>query len=307
MGKTPMPRKRQLGPTDARIIRPMTVSTDATPPPGVETDSLAAATAWRVGTMGFSYDDWNGPFYPSSVRQADRLSFYARHFDSIELDTTFYATPPADRVARWAAAVPDGFRFCLKTPRAVTHEGHLAGNVAAMRQFEDAVRGFGPKLGAVLIQFPPTFTADRFAETESFLATLPSDIRFAVEFRHRSWGTPDALRMLYDRQCSFVSAEYAARPVRVFATADFLYLRGVGVHNQFPKHEAELVDPTDRLEWWREAVQRTLPKVKVIYGFFNNDYAGYSIATANRFKRMLGLPTREPRRVETMELFGDRG
>src|SRR3954453_598716 len=80
---------------------------------------------WRFGTMGFGYADWNGVFYPAGTKSSDYLAFYARHFNSVELDTTFYATPEIARVKHWAASVPDDFRFTMKTPRTITHEGAL--------------------------------------------------------------------------------------------------------------------------------------------------------------------------------------
>ena len=79
------------------------------------------ATDWRLGTIGFGYDDWRGPFYPANAKAGDYLAFYGRYFNAVELDTTFHATPPPDRAARWASAGPDDFRFCPKAPRALTH------------------------------------------------------------------------------------------------------------------------------------------------------------------------------------------
>lgn len=262
------------------------------------------AASWRIGTIGFSYPDWSGPFYPEYLKQADWLEYYSRHYDTVELDTTFYAIPPIERVERWAAAVPANFRFCPKTPRTITHEGLLATKADEMRRFVEACRAFGPKLGAVLIQFPPSVTAERFADVDAFLGSLPADARFAVEFRHRSWGTADALHLLHDRGCAFVSAEYATRPARVFATADFLYLRLIGVHDTYPKHERELADPSDRLAWWREAAGRVAEKVTGGFVFANNDYAGYAPATANRVKHLFGQVVKEPTEGKTGELFG---
>jgi uncharacterized protein YecE (DUF72 family) len=243
---------------------------------------------WRLGTMGFSYDDWTGPFYPPATKAGERLGWYAGFFDTVELDTTFYAAPPPERVARWVAVTPDHFRFCLKTPRAITHDTPLSAGTKPMADFVEICRGFGSKLGVVLIQFPPSFMADQQPSLDAFLATLPRDMRYAVELRHRSWGTPRTLEMLHEHGCAFVSAEYAERPARVFATSDFLYIRWIGVHHQFSKYAQEQKDPSDDLKWWHEAIRAALPKVRTVWGFFNNDYAGYAIATANRFKKMLG-------------------
>lgn len=247
-----------------------------------------SAVDWRLGTLGFSYDDWTGPFYPPGTKSSERLSWYAGFFNTVELDTTFYAAPPPERVAKWVSATPDDFRFCLKTPRAITHDAPIAAGAAAMREFIEICRGFGPKLGVILLQFPPSFMADQADALNAFLSGLPRDMRFAVELRHRSWGTARTLEMLHEHRCAFVSAEYADRPARVFATSDFLYVRLIGTHNRYPRYVEELRDPSADLKWWHQAIDVALPKVKSVWAFFNNDYAGYGIATANRFKALLG-------------------
>src|SRR4051812_12469860 len=179
-------------------------------PSSTAPSDISRSIDWRIGTMGFSYEDWSGPFYPRSMKSGDWLSWYARHFNAVELDTTFYAAPAPERVARWTASTPEDFCFCLKTPRAITHDSPLSAGIEPMRQFIDVCRGFGQKLGIILIQFAPSFMADQFRELDGFLRTLPEDVRLAVELRHRSWGTLDTLQMLHDRRCAFVSAEYAA-------------------------------------------------------------------------------------------------
>src|SRR5205823_1024258 len=108
----------------------------------------------RIGTIGFAYPEWQGVFYPGSVAQTDRLAAYAQAFDTVELDTTFYAIPPRERVEKWAGAVPAGFTFCVKTPRAITHDAPLGQGVGGMRLFLEALEPLreAGKLGPVLIQ-----------------------------------------------------------------------------------------------------------------------------------------------------------
>lgn len=266
--------------------------------------SHAHSVDWRIGTIGFSYDDWVGPFYPPGRKQADFLAFYARYFDAVELDTTFYAVPPVDRVRRWADTTPDSFRFCVKTPREITHDTPLVAAAALMEKFIDVCRAFGQKLGPVLIQFAPSFEVNQMAGLDRFLSGLPSEVRFAVELRHRSWGRTETLHLLHHHRCAMVAAEYVSRPGRVFATTDFLYLRWIGGHGRYAVHNREQEDVTPKLEWWRQTISAALPQVEAVWGFFGDDYAGYSIGSANRFRRMAGLDVREPsRQAETMWLF----
>ena len=247
---------------------------------------------WRLGTMGFSYRDWAGAFYPPGTKPGDYLAHYARHFDAVELDTTFYATPPRARVERWAAAVPEDFRFCMKMPRAVTHELPTARAADELRGFADAALAFGEKLGVILLQFPPSFEfpggmskLDRLAG-----AAAATGLRYAVELRDGSWGQRETLDLLAEHRVALVAAEYLSVPRVIPVTADFLYVRWIGQHERFQQLDHEQVDMGGRLAWWKAKLDAA--GAPAAWGFFNNDYAGYSVATCNRMKRLVGLPVR---------------
>src|SRR5690349_261836 len=139
---------------------------------------------FRLGTMGFGYADWFDVFYPRGMKSSDHLSHYARHFDTVELDTTFHAAPDRPRVQHWVASVPDHFRFCMKTPRTVTHDRPVDQAIDEMAAFVDVAREFGQKLGVILLQFPPSFGSGELWRLRKLLETLPGDVRFAVEFRN---------------------------------------------------------------------------------------------------------------------------
>ena len=248
----------------------------------------------RFGTMGFGYADWAGVFYPSGTRPGDYLAYYARHFDTVELDTTFHATPPVERVRRWAEVTPDDFRFCAKAPRDVTHEGSLARGVGQMRRFVDVMREFGAKLAAILIQLPPSCGVEQFDDLARLLGALPKGLRFAVEFRNASWGQQRTLDLLREHRCALVAAEYLTRPTQIHLTADFTYLRWIGEHQRFADLNREQLEVADNLEWWRQEIKRISPLVTDVFGYFNNDYSGYAIATCRRFMRRMGLAAEDP-------------
>jgi uncharacterized protein YecE (DUF72 family) len=259
---------------------------------------------WRLGTIGFGYSDWQGVFYPPGLKSADHLSFYAKHFDTLELDTTFHAVPTPQRVRRWADAVAGGFRFCVKTPKEVTHAPPpLAGRLGAMLEFLDVVRGFGEKLGIVLLQFPPSFDTGDGRELEKFLKQLPGDLRYALELRHASWNTEASAQLLRDQRCCRVAGDYFDEPWDVPATTDFLYVRWIGEHGRFPTLDREQVDVTERLAWWKRRLDAAAPGVKTVWGLVNNDFSGYAVATANRMRRLAGLAIREPDDPRQGELF----
>jgi uncharacterized protein YecE (DUF72 family) len=256
----------------------------------------------HFGTMGFSYADWSGVFYPDRIKPADYLPYYARHFDTVELDTTFHATPPPDRVLRWSEVTPDHFRFCAKAPKTVTHDG-LDRRLPEIHEFLDVMRLFGPKLAIILLQLPPSCGIEQFDSIARLLQALPTDLRFAIEFRSASWGHQRTLDLLREHRCALVAAEYTTRPNQILLTTDFLYIRWIGEHQRFSELNHEQIDVTASLEWWKQQLTTLSPKLNTIWGFFNNDYSGYSIATSRRFMSMLGLPLTDLEPAEQGRLF----
>lgn len=245
--------------------------------------------------MGFSYTAWAGVFYPRSVRPSEYLAYYARCFDCVELDTTFYAAPDLDRVRRWAAAVPDEFRFSAKTPRDITHAQAVADQAAAMRRFVETLAALGDKLGVVLLQFPPAFHATRWRELLGLLRATPAWVPLFVEFRHASWWEwPDTSRLLADHHVGWASADYVASPRVLKVVGRRAYVRLIGEHNRYPDMNREQRDPSADLDFWCSALDAVTEPLEEAWVLLNNDYAGFSIATAERLKRRLGLPLDRP-------------
>lgn len=259
---------------------------------------------WRIGSMGFAYTQWRQVFYPRGVKQADWLKYYAQHFDCVELDTTFHAMPTTERVKRWASQVPDQFEFTVKTPRQITHEGRIDEHVPLMREFIQTMRHLDQKLGVILLQFSPYFQAIYFEALVHLLDTLPPDIRFAAEFRHESWNTPQVQQVLSDRRIARVSIDYFDEAQLFDPTATFEYIRWLGIHDRYPDCNKEEVNMLPRLEWWRDRIlERKLFPTKV-YGTFNNDFSGYSILSIEQFRRLVNLPI-PPRKSSTEQTLFD--
>jgi uncharacterized protein YecE (DUF72 family) len=249
---------------------------------------------WRLGTVGFGYQaDWGGVFYPKGMKTTDYLKFYAQRFAAVELDNTFHAMPTAERVEKWASAVPDGFEFCVKTPREITHDGPLGAGVKRMLYFLDVVRRFGAKLGVVLLQFPPTFQSRETETLREFLAAMPPTVRLAVELRHASWNRDSTFELLQNAGAAWVAADYGGPLGGITATTDFLYVRWIGVHQRFEVYDRERVEVEDRLRMWKARILAVSSGVHKAYGLFGNDFSGYAIATAGRFGRMVGVAEKE--------------
>ena len=253
----------------------------------------------RVGTMGWSYSDWYGVFYPQAVASRDAIALYTRAFDCVEIDSTFYGTPRETHVRHWKTSTPDNFRFCPKVPREITHDKGLIDVQEDLRNFVRVMGGLGEKRGPMLLQFPPSFTRAELPNLQAFLPLLfelhDEAARFAIEFRHRSLIGPDVSALLAEHGVALAAADYPGMPRRFEATSDFAYLRLIGRHGAFPQHREIQADKTPEVEKWAEVLRTHQDKIRSAFVLCNNDYEGYAPETANKFKRLLGQdPTQRP-------------
>ena len=254
-------------------------------------------TPARIGTQGWNYDAWVGPFYPSGTKPADFLTVYARAFDTVEIDSTFYATPPARTFASWRARVAHrpGFTFALKLPQEITHElrfrGH-ARDVAA--EFITRARELGPTLGPILIQLGPDFGPDELPALAQFLPHLPTDIRFAVEFRQRGWIHDGVLATLREHQVALALSDgrwIPRKQVLALAdrpTTDFVYVRLMGPNREIVDYSRVQVDRTRELDAWRAALESLGTRGLQAFVYVNNHFAGHSPSSARDLQASLG-------------------
>jgi uncharacterized protein YecE (DUF72 family) len=267
----------------------------------------SANVVWRLGTMGYAYDDWRRVFFPPHLPRDRWLGYYARCFDTLELNTTFHAFPTAERLRSWAAAVPETFRFSVKAPRLITHESGIDEAVSALHAFCGVVLSLGRKLGGVLLQFPPTFEASRLVDLERLIAAVPADCPLFVELRHASWQTPVTQALLHEHGVAWVIVDHLDHPwlVTVPVTATTVYVRLVGKHGRFDREDREQFDPTAELQQWKDRLLASLtPEAREVWVLFNNDYAGHAPATLRRFARMMGCQLPEPP-LRQQSLFAD--
>jgi uncharacterized protein YecE (DUF72 family) len=178
-----------------------------------------------VGTSGYSYDEWKGPFYPEDLPAKKMLAFYAERLDTVEINNTFYRMPKREVVRAWAEQVPEGFSFVLKAPQRITHKKRLDGVEEDLAYFAEASSELGAKQGPTLFQLPPYFRKD-LARLRAFLALLPDGWRAAFEFRHASWFDEEVYGALRERGAALVVSDQDDAPAPpVVATASWGYLR----------------------------------------------------------------------------------
>lgn len=230
----------------------------------------AAPAAFLVGTSGFSYPKWRGPFYPEDLSPRRMLEHYAGVFRAVEINNTFYRMPAPSLLETWASQTPPAFRFALKAPQQITHRLRLREATEPMRELLRRCAALGDRLGPILVQLPPNLKAD-LPRLDAFLAGLPPETLAAVEFRHPSWFQDDTWALLRARGAALCIAQSDDLDTPVVATAPVGYVRlrrdGYG--------------PDDLAGW--AARLRAVPEWRQVYVFLKHDEAGKAPELARQF------------------------
>jgi uncharacterized protein YecE (DUF72 family) len=234
----------------------------------------------RVGTCGWQYDDWRDAFYRGAPKSS-WLSEYAKSFDTVECDNAFYRLPTRETFAKWAAALPDGFTMAVKASRFLTHIKRLTDPAEPVQRLLQSCEGLGDRLGAILLQLPPTLHIE-LARLDATLACFPSSIRVAVEPRHESWWTDDLRRLLEKRGAALTWADRLGRPVApLWRTADWAYVRlHEGRAHPWPNYGDAA------LRTWHGRVAENWPRNADVFVYFNNDPGAAAIRNAQTFERI---------------------
>jgi len=235
----------------------------------------------RIGTVGWSYRHWRGSFYPESMPQRQWLAYYAEHFDTVEVNTTFYHLPRASTCESWAQTAPAGFVYALKASRLITHDRRLADAEAGLAAFIDRARLLGEHMGPILFQLPPTFECD-LHRLEGFLGLLPGDLTSVFEFRHDTWFRQETFDLLAEHGACFCSHDMPRRPSPRRATGPAAYVRFHGLTRRYTGSY-----PEDVLLDWAHWLGERYREGRSIYAYFNNDVGGFAVDDAQRLRGML--------------------
>jgi uncharacterized protein YecE (DUF72 family) len=243
----------------------------------------------RIGCSGWSYADWVGVFYPKDVEPREYLSLYARVFDSVEIDSTFYRAPSPAMVQQWYANTPDGFVFAPKLPKRITHDQHLRDVSSYLGHFTRTLEQLREKLGPFVIQLPPSFKLPKHERAlANFISELNPKMRYAIEFRHKSWFNPATEKLLASNNIcqAWAINQYLTTPATL--TSDIVYLRLVGDRKLTEFKETQR-DQTETMQTWSKALESVAGSVKERFVFFNNHFAGFGPASVNEFRRLMSL------------------
>jgi uncharacterized protein YecE (DUF72 family) len=235
----------------------------------------------RIGTSGFVYPSWKGRFYPPALPASAWLSHYARHFDTVEINSSFYRLPESTVFERWREAVPRGFTFAVKFSRFGTHMKRLLTPRATIGRFLGRARRLGSHLGPILVQLPPRWAPD-LPRLDRFLTAAPRDVRWVVEVRDARW-LGDALYDLLRRHAAALCLHDLIPNHPKVVTADFTYVRFHGVDYGGCYTRAQLRP-------WAAWMTRQRAAHVGIFAYFNNDIDGHAVENARALIAMLEMP-----------------
>jgi uncharacterized protein YecE (DUF72 family) len=294
---------------------------------GVERDAkrlLLNTTHFHIGSCAWTYEDWRGVFYPGDLPTSQWLGWYARVFNAVEIDSTFYSSPPASTIAKWLGEAPAHFRFTCKAPKVITHQLKLRNCEEPLAEFLETMRPLHGHLGAILVQLPPSFSPERDGTAlRDFVLGLPHGWRFAIEFRHADWHQPRFAKLLEEHGVCWVwndtttIAEQNQGPFGFLPeTADFLYVRlmgdlrtkyGAGGRRVF-KYKEVMWSRAAAIDSWavrllKHANEQT-EHAKGIYVMCSNHYEGYAPATCRELGKRVGVEIALPEMGAEAEMDG---
>jgi len=235
----------------------------------------------RIGTSGWHYGHWVGPFYPPGLPSRGLLSFYSAEFDTVEVNNSFYRLPGIETLLAWTKGTPDSFTFVFKASRYITHMKKLRGAEDALTTMIDRAHFLGFKLGPILFQLPPRWRVDA-ERLGHFLRLIPKPIQVAVEFRDPSWFVDDVYDVLRQTGSGFCIYDLAGSTSPAVVTSDLVYIRLHGPDGPY----RGLYDAA-ALSTWAERISTWHAEGKDIYCFFDNDEHGYAVQNARELKTLL--------------------
>jgi uncharacterized protein YecE (DUF72 family) len=241
-------------------------------------------TRLHIGTSGWSYDHWQGVLYPPGLPASKRRQVYVEHFDTVELNASFYRWPREQTFETWNRELPPGFVMTVKAPRGLTHARRLNNPGPWIDRLTKSWHALRDRRGALLFQLHPAHERDD-ARLDDFLALLPDWMDVAVEFRHPSWHVEEVMAVLERHGAAYVVMSGPKLPCILRATAPFVYVRFHGPDSD-RMYAGSYSD--DDLRWWAERIGEWRAQDRDVFAYFNNDGQGHAVRNADTLRALLG-------------------
>jgi len=236
----------------------------------------------RIGTSGWHYNHWRGPFYPQKLPAAKMLEFYSHRFDTVELNNSFYHLPPETALEEWRDSTPPEFLFAMKGSRYLTHMKKLKDPEPGIAKFMQRAGLLRKKLGPIVFQLPPNWQVN-LARLEEFLQALPRRHQYAFELRNATWRTDAVYRVLRRYRAAFCIFELAGERTEPVLTANFTYVRLHGPDGAYQGRYDQKI-----LRVWADRIREWTKDLRAVYVYFDNDQAGYAADNALELREMVG-------------------
>ena len=243
-----------------------------------------------LGTMGWSYPFWVGKLYAPKTESKHFLEAYAQHFNTVEINNTFYRIPRITTVELWKSQTPAEFRFAVKMPRKITHVQPLQITDYASHFFE-VIAHFGEKLGPILIQLSPKFSDNHLVPLHDFICQLPQAFRYAMEFRNHTLLSEHVYSLLRDNSIALVLADRPPYPQIDCVTSTFVYVRWEGDRRIITGDSGHVEqDRSQDLAKWAPLLRSYQKQELNIFGYFSKFYSGYPPADIEQLTKLLARP-----------------
>jgi len=239
------------------------------------------STRIYIGTSGWNYKHWLGPFYPEKLPAGEMLEFYAQYFNTVELNNSFYHLPTVKAFKSWRKTVPDNFCFSVKGSRFITHMKKLKAPKTSSRKLFVRVKYLQDKLGPILFQLPPHWRLN-LERLRTFVESLPEGHLYAFEFREQSWFTDEVYELLQKHNAALCLYHMTGYDSPLKITADFVYVR---MHGTESKYRGSY--PAKALTTWSKRINRWLAESRAVYFYFNNDPEGHAVKNAISLQELI--------------------